>query len=296
MERRQIKLLPFHPSAPVPISRRKKNNGANQQLALNASASNQFTLQKDRADFWNTTMKNRIDELQILFIKEQESNLMKTAAIKCLHQNIRRKNAKILSLKMKCEKNQEKMRWLKHRCKIIHKTVPATKNVDSQTEPYEIGHNQSTNDKSGAMDEENSMNQGLDSKIGRISSAPCDQGIQMASVSTQFTTTLNNSRTINPSATTNRQPEIQMPHSDHTYAMRVQNKKRKTVYRCDKCSYWTTKKSSMTDHQAEYCKQSKLIRKKDVQCPGCPKKFSRLGLRLHLNYYKRAQKTHAKAA
>lgn len=56
-----------------------------------------------------------IEKLQNLFAKVlffKEPNFAKTAAIECLQQNIRRKNAEIISLKKSCEKKEEKICWL----------------------------------------------------------------------------------------------------------------------------------------------------------------------------------------
>lgn len=365
MEHRQIKLLPFHPPAPVPHSVRQKRTRTKLPVA-----SNQFASRIDRVDVWNIALKDRIEELQNLLAIEQKANLAKSAAIECLHQNIRQKNTTIISLKKDCEKNEEKLCWLKHRCKLIHKTILATKNAGSQTEKliktiekvekstspivhasqineieltfrsigefhetdkhlvqsnqldtFQISQTeplidvelnvikkkQSTDGEHAAMQVDASSNQTLypqvDEMIMLSRAATSDKNeydstpseIHIANESTHFATKLNSSPVINRSTTINHQSKIQMPLSDHTYAMRAQIKKGTMVYRCDQCLYWTGKKSSMIDHLAEFCATSATIDKRDLQCPGCPKKFSRRGLRLHLNYYKRSQKTHTKA-
>lgn len=55
-------------------------------------------------------------------------------------------------------------------------------------------------------------------------------------------------------------------------------------YKCENCPHWTVKKSSMVDHQSEYCISSKV--NKTMKCPVCEKYFTYRGLRVHLNYYK----------
>lgn len=107
---------------------------ANPPVVLDVIASNQFASRKDRADVWSNAWKNRVEELEDLLAKEREANLTKTSVIECLHQNIQRKNLKLISLKKDREENEEKICWLKHRCKMIHKTIHATKNARTQTD------------------------------------------------------------------------------------------------------------------------------------------------------------------
>lgn len=164
----------------------------------------------------------------------------------------------------------------------------------SQTEPFIDVESEENENIQTANDqhEHPQFNEMIASDGNELSIAPPE--MHMAIESTKFDTKLNGF-VINRSTTTNHQPNIKIPFHDHTYAQCEQIKKVSKVYRCDKCEYWTTKKSSMTDHQAEFCPKNAAFVKRDLQCPGCPKKFSRLGLRLHLNYYKRNQKRHTKA-
>lgn len=68
-----------------------------------------------------------------------------------------------------------------------------------------------------------------------------------------------------------------------TNSPKTVTKKRASIqYLCPHCSYYTTKKSSMDDHAAEFCKNSPV---KNMQCKICYKMFTRRGLRIHFNNY-----------
>lgn len=59
-------------------------------------------------------------------------------------------------------------------------------------------------------------------------------------------------------------------------------KKPSVLYLCPNCDYSTTKKSTIDDHLAEFCKTEAL---KTMECKICYKKFTRRGLRIHFNNF-----------
>lgn len=89
---------------------------------------------------------------------------------------------------------------------------------------------------------------------------------------------------IKPNATqsssdsSNCDTNIEMGNSKKT----VNAKRTSILYLCPHCSYYTSKKSSMDDHVAEFCENSPV---KNKQCKICFKMFTRRGLRIHFNNF-----------
>lgn len=86
------------------------------------------------------------------------------------------------------------------------------------------------------------------------------------------------------------QSSIDSSSCDTNIEMEIKTNSTKTVatkrasiqYLCPHCSYYTTKKSSMDDHVAEFCENSPV---KNMQCKICFKMFTRRGLRIHFNNF-----------
>lgn len=90
------------------------------------------------------------------------------------------------------------------------------------------------------------------------------------------------------SSSQQQQPTPSTQSNKNHVVINPTEKKSSTKFKCPDCTYTTNRKHTLKVHRQEFCKTQPV---KDRTCKFCLKKFTRNGLRIHLNQFLRQKHT-----
>lgn len=304
---RQTIFLQKIPQAPMPTKNMKT------PTALDLSALNTSKSEADWQINWMHMFDAERKKSQTTLAKELDAIKNQAETIKKLRGQMALNDVRLVEMKHKCIKQAEEITELKRQCKTSHKSIVQVtdacteidncKSIDisiqtderSMThivdtlpspqliEPYQASpiviQKPSTQDLSAA---EMLIKLRYSSKppIQSSISSQFNERIQKSPIANQ---NLDLQQCIAPDALIDHSYAAQLKHQTSIIASKVGSARKR--YHCHNCPYWTSKKSSIKDHENEFCTSSKEKISKNMICPVCKKMFTYRGLRLHFNYY-----------
>lgn len=248
---RKIELLPYCPAVPRTIKSMCQENAVQSKNMVSKSE------KINDGDMWKISWMTEYNLTRHMLDKQSKSIIEKSKEIDSLKES-NRKNAKLVLEFAKRLKNKNIIiQQLAQHCLVnglySEKTSTETASETAPKTYQTIG---------GEPEFESPEFESIKQKATQnsIDASNCDKYIEMENDTKQT-----------------EESEI-VTNSKKT----VVTKRASIQYLCPHCSYYTTKKSSMDDHVAEFCGNPPV---KNMQCKICFKMFTRRGLRIHFNNF-----------
>lgn len=246
----RIEFLPYCPTE----AKTKKN-----MCQKSASQSKNVvpkSVKKNDGDMWKVTWMSEYNEIRQMLDMQSKSIIEKSKEIELLKESKQNQEKLVFEFAKRLQNKNIIIQQLAQQCLANEKTCTetATKNAsESETETCQIREEAEIESPEFEQIKPKAAQRSTDS-------SSCDTNIEMGN-------------------DTNQTEESEVVRSSKKT---VNAKPASILYLCPHCSYYTSKKSSMDDHVAEFCENSPV---KNIQCKICFKMFTRRGLRIHFNNF-----------
>lgn len=260
--------LPYHPNAPHQ-NKQKQNVGLLQPINSGAPMTWQLNwmLEYDQSRQESAKLKEQMELLKNVQSDLTKQLLERNKKISQLLSEIEKfkKNEKM----MKKKRNKQMKWWLKRLTRDVV-TDNVIEDLAMDTEDFEMAQTMTTEYSDQSTQTENNQNEMCDENPVDEHSDQIDVNSQME-IANEFEISDEVVQNTAKNSENTKQPGKKIGKQSH-----VKN----AAYECDDCGFTTNKKSTLDDHQAEYCVNEPI---KDSNCPICGKSFTRRSLRVHIN-------------